>query len=83
MVKLDKCNESCHTLDNLLFDRIYVPNKTDDVYLNVLDMITRINESKILTKHISCRFECKFDGRNCDLNQSGITINVDAMQKFE
>ena len=55
MVKLDKYNGSCHTLDNL-FDRTYVPNKTDDVYLNVLDMITRINESKTLTKHKSCGF---------------------------
>ena len=68
MVKLDKCNGSCHTLDDP-FGIIYVPNKTDDVYLNVLNMITEISESKTLTKHISCRFECKFDGRNCDLNQ--------------
>ena len=28
-------------------------------------MITRINETKTLTKHISCRGKCKFDGRKC------------------
>ena len=28
-----------------------------------------INESKTLTKHISCKYECKFDGRKCNSNQ--------------
>ena len=29
-------------------------------------MITRINESKILTNHISCKRQCNFDIRKCD-----------------
>ena len=32
-------------------------------------MITGINESKTLTKHISCQCKCKFDGRKCNSNQ--------------
>ena len=28
-------------------------------------MITKINESKTLTKNISCKCKCKFDGRKC------------------
>ena len=32
-------------------------------------MITRINELKILGKHISCKCECMFDGRKCNSNQ--------------
>ena len=32
-------------------------------------MITGINESKILTEHISCECKCKFDGRNCNSDQ--------------
>ena len=32
-------------------------------------MITRENESKRLTKHLSCKCECKFDGRNCNSDQ--------------
>ena len=32
-------------------------------------MITGANESKILTKHISCKCECKFDGKKCNSNQ--------------
>ena len=32
-------------------------------------MITEINESKILTKHVSCECKCKFDGRKCNSDQ--------------
>ena len=32
-------------------------------------MITGINESKALTKHISCECKCKFDGTKCNSNQ--------------
>ena len=34
-----------------------------NVNLNVFNMITRINEAKILTKNISCDYNCKFDGK--------------------
>ena len=32
-------------------------------------MITGKNESKILTKDISCKCKCKFDRRKCNSNQ--------------
>ena len=32
-------------------------------------MITRINESKTLTKHMSYECKCKFDGRKYNSNQ--------------
>ena len=32
-------------------------------------MITGINESKILTKHISCECRCRLDGRKCNSDQ--------------
>ena len=32
-------------------------------------MITGINESKALTKHISCECKCRFDGRKCNSDQ--------------
>ena len=35
-------------------------------------MITWINESKTLKKHISCKFEFKFDSKNCNSNQKRI-----------
>ena len=40
-----------------------------DLKLNVYGIITGKNGSKILTKHVSCNCECKFDGRKCNSNQ--------------
>ena len=37
-----------------------------DVNLNVFNVITKINESKTLIKHISRDFKCKIDGRKCN-----------------
>ena len=43
--------------------------KTEDLNLRVFSMITWINESKTLAKHISCECKCKFDGRNFNSDQ--------------
>ena len=32
-------------------------------------MITRINESQILTNHILCEYKCRFDGKKCNSHQ--------------
>ena len=61
-VKLDRCVGSCNTL-NGVSNKVCVPNKTEDLNLRVFNMITGINESKTLAKHISCECKCKFDGR--------------------
>ena len=45
MVSLDICNVICNTLVDSS-SRICVANKTEDVNLNVFNMITRVNESK-------------------------------------
>ena len=59
MVKLDRCVG----LINNLYDwsnKVSVPNKTEDSNLSVFKMITGINESKILIKHISCKYKGRF-----------------------
>ena len=78
--KLGKCLGSCNTLNDLS-NKICVTNKTEDLYLNVFNMITGIKESKALAKHISCESKCKFDGRNCNQINGGIMINVDVSVK--
>ena len=60
LFKVDRCNGSCNTLDDLS-SKIYVPNKAEDVNLNFLNIIAGINELTALTKHILCDCKCKFD----------------------
>ena len=59
---------SCNTLDDLSY-KVCVPKKTEDLNLSVFNMMTGINESKPLTKLVSCRCKCKYDGRKCNSNQ--------------
>ena len=47
---------------------VFQINKKDR-NLNVFNMITGINKSKTLIKHISCNCRCKFNGRKCSSKQ--------------
>ena len=38
--------------------------------LHAFNMITGINKSRTLIKHISCKCECKYDGRKCMLHRN-------------
>ena len=66
--KLHRCVGSCNTLNDLS-NKVYIPNKTKDLNLSMFNMITGINELKALTKHISCKCKCRFDGRKCNSDQ--------------
>ena len=78
-VKLDECVGSCNTLKDLS-NKLCVPYNTEDLNLNVFNMITRINVSKTLTKHILCVCKCRCDGRKrisdqC-WNNDKVNVNV-------
>ena len=67
VVNLDRCARSCNTLDGLS-RRVCVLNETEDLNLDDFNMITGINESRTLTKYISCKCECKFDSKKWNSN---------------
>ena len=57
------------SIKKVYVNKVYVPNKAEDLNLSVFYMITGINEMKTLTEHISCEWKCKFDDRKCGSNQ--------------
>ena len=59
----------CWNTLNDLSSNLYFPNKTEDLNLRMFNMITGINESKTLSKHISCECKCKIHGRNFNSDQ--------------
>ena len=61
-VKLDTCFGSCNTINDLS-NKICIPSKTEDLNLGFYNLITGINKSKTLTKHISCECKYNFDGK--------------------
>ena len=68
MSKLDRCAGNSSTLIDLS-NKLYILNKIEDLNLIVFIMISEINESKTLTKHISCECKCKLDGTKCKSNK--------------
>ena len=72
MVNLNECNGSRNTLYDTS-SRIFVPNKTEDVYLNVLNVfniIPKINGSKTSKELVSCDCKCKLDSTKYKSNQN-------------
>ena len=61
-VSLNRCMGNRNTL-NYVSNRVCVSNKTEDLDLSVFNIITGTNESKALTKQLSCECKCKFNGR--------------------
>ena len=68
MVKLDRCDGSCDSLNDLS-SKICVPNKIEDLNLIMLNIITETNKSKTSTKDKSYKCKCRFDGRKCNSDQ--------------
>lgn len=62
MGSINKCNESCKTLDDA-FGKICVPNIIENVNLIVFNMITKANETQRLMGHVSSLCKYKIDGR--------------------
>ena len=62
-------------------NKVHVPNETENLNLSVFNMITGINESKILTKDILCECKCRFDEKNVIHINGGIMVNVDVSVK--
>ena len=58
-----------------------IVNETEDLNLNIFNMITGINESRILTKHILCKCECKFDDKNVTWIKSGTVVTFGLIVK--
>ena len=66
-VNLDRRVGSCNTLNDLS-NKVWVPHETEDLNLSIFNVITGINNLKTLTKHMSCKCKCKFDGRKFNSN---------------
>ena len=55
-VNLDRWDASFNTLNDLS-NKVCVPNKAEDLNQNLFNMITGINESITLTKHMLCEYK--------------------------
>ena len=64
-ISLEKCSGRC----NVLSPKICVPKETKDKNVKIFNMITKKNEAKTMTRHISCYCKCKFNSTIYNSNQ--------------
>ena len=81
MAGLDRCSGSFNIVDDLS-SRMCAPNKTEDVNLNVFNMITRNNKSKALTKHFMWLQIKIWKNKNVIQIKSGVENSVDVSAKI-
>ena len=67
-VLVNKCSGSCDTLDNLM-SKICVPNVIKGINMQVYNFLMRVNETRNVLWHESCKCVCKLNSSVCNNKQ--------------
>ena len=82
-VLVNKCSGSCDTLDNTLF-KICVPDVIKRVNMQVYNFLMRLNETRNVLWHESCKCICKLNSSICNNKQiwNSNTCRCDCNEDF-
>ena len=67
-VLVNKCNGSCNTLDNPMA-KLFVPNIINRINMKVCNFLMRLNETRNVLWHESCKCVCKLNSPVCNKKQ--------------
>ena len=76
-VKINKCSGNCNNVNDP-YAKICVPDVIKNLNLKVFNLLTRINETRSIKWHESCKCIRRLDKIICN---DGIKINVDVNAK--
>ena len=82
-VLVNKCSGSCNTLDNPM-SKICVPNVIKRVNMQFYDFLMRLNETRNVLWHESCKCVCKLNSSGCNSKQiwNSNTCRCDCNEDF-
>ena len=82
-VLVNKCSGSCNTLDNPM-SRICVPNIIKNVNIKVYNFLVRLNETRNVLWHESCKCVCRLKSSVCNSKQiwNSDTCRCDCNEDF-
>ena len=69
-VQVNKCSGSCNTLDNPMA-KLCVPNVIKGVNMQVYNFLMRLNETRSVLWHESCKCVCKLNSSVCNNKKFG------------
>ena len=64
-VLVNKCSGSCNTLDDPM-RKLCVPNIIKRVNIKVYNFLTRLNETRNILRHESCKCVCRLNSSVCN-----------------
>ena len=67
-IKTSKCSGSCNNINNL-WAKICVPDSVKDLNVKVFNLMSRINETKHIKWHETCKCKCRIDTSVCNNTQ--------------
>ena len=67
-VLVNKCSGSCNTLDNPM-SKICIPKFVKNVNMQVYNFLMRLNETRNILWHESCKYVCKLSSSLCNNKQ--------------
>ena len=82
-VLVNKCSGSCNTLEDSMA-KLCVPNVTKRVNMQVYDFLMRLNETRNVLWHESCKCLCKLNSSVCNSKQiwNSDTYRCDCNEDF-
>ena len=82
-MQVNKCNGSCDTLDNPM-SKIYVPKIIKNVNMKVYNFLMRLNETRNVLWHESCKCVCKLISTVCNSKEiwNSNTCRCDCNEDF-
>ena len=67
-IKVNKCSGSCNTINNPLA-KLCVPDITKSINVKVFNLMARINETRQIVWHETCKCICKLTSAVCNSRQ--------------
>ena len=82
-VLVNKCSGSCNTLDDLM-SKICVPNIIKNINMKIYNFVIRLNETRDVLRHESCKCVCRLNSSVCYSKQiwNSDTCRFDCNEDF-
>ena len=65
IIKLNKCKGSCNTINDL-YAKICVPDNIENTNVKLFNLMSRINETRHIEWHKTCKYKCRLDPSICN-----------------
>ena len=72
-IKINKCRGNCNNIIDP-YAKLCVPDVGKNINVKVFNLMSRINETKQITWHETCKCICRL---NSSVNEDGMKINAD------